>query len=249
MDKNYIFPYPLVKVLILLIAIVLNALNPAIVLADIAYGNDIATAITIGNTTSLQISKPSGTAVGDFLLAVIAVDRDAAHIINAPSGWTQVDHGESTGPNSVMAIFYKFAGVSESGSYTFTWNNADRAVGAILRYTGVDTTDPINIKNANTGTSNAAGAPSVVTTVDGARIVRVACAQNATMSTTPATQRTRLSNSGDVSLGVSDAAQVSAGATGIANFTLSTLRSMACGYSRAYAISRSAANHSWYYFP
>ena len=207
---------PLVAVLIC----VLLVLTPQMALADVAY-ESVATTILTTAGQSITISRPTGTAQGDLLLAAIAINENVTNFA-APSGWTQVNYGNS-GNEVVLAVYYKVAGASEPTSYAFTWTNSYLAVGTILRYSGVDTTNPIDVSGSSTGTSNSAVAPSVTTTVDGAMVVRIAGVDTTALSGTPATQRVLIetAGTGSVGLGVSDAVQATAGATGTAAFALS----------------------------
>ena len=178
----------------------------------------------------LTIGKPAGTASGDLLIAVLAFD----HNVNpsAPAGWTLI--GDQNNSNYVtVAVWYKIAGGSEPGSYTFTWSSSDeeeKAVGAILRYTGAHATAPINASGFATGSSASPTAPDITTTTANTTVLRIFGADdddlpNPSSGTYPSgmTGRYALETSGggfDTSGAGADQTQAAAGATGTAVFSL-----------------------------
>jgi hypothetical protein len=88
-------------------------------------------------SSSLAISKPSGTANGDFLIAFIVISGDGS-ISAAPSGWALVDSqstGSATG-DCRHAVYTKTAS-SEPSSWTWTFSGSVDNAGAVLAYTGV----------------------------------------------------------------------------------------------------------------
>lgn len=99
------------------------------------------------NSTTLNILKPSGTAEGDLLVAIIvSSDTDTTRTLNVPSGWSNetlyyVTNGAA---NVLQGWVYKVAGASEPTSYDFTITGASaRLEGIIYRISGADTTTPI----------------------------------------------------------------------------------------------------------
>lgn len=91
---------------------------------------------------SVVITKPTGLAVGDLMVAGIWYDNDAtgSSIINTPSGWTlEEGFGISTN-SSYIAVFSKVADSSDvaASNFTFATNNADASyhlIGHIVRVT------------------------------------------------------------------------------------------------------------------
>ncbi len=118
-----------------------------------------------GGATTLQISKPTSTSTDDLLVAGITVDGGTATAVTAPAGWTQIRRTDNTTFVSTVS-FWKLAGTSEPNSYTFNLSPSVRAVGGIVRITGVDTADPIDLSGGNTGNSTSVQAPSITTTSD-----------------------------------------------------------------------------------
>ncbi|MBN1873625.1 MAG: VWA domain-containing protein, partial [Anaerolineae bacterium] len=189
----------------------------------------LATATAGSDTTSLTINKPSGTTEGDLLIAILSTDGNET--LSPPSGWTEIDRGTAQGNAATLGVWYKVAGVSEPGFYTFTWSRAEQAVGAILRYSGADTGDPINASAHNTGNNDSPRAPSITTTVDNARILRIYGADDDDLYFAPYppgyTGRFNEKSSTDnwwhstaTSAGAADTLQLSHGSTGTADFEL-----------------------------
>ena len=181
----------------------------------------------MGNATSLKIIKPVGTEEGDLLIATLSKDGDGPGAINTPDGWTLIDEGAAN--NLRIGVFYLVAGPSEPNSYTISWGPgaSKEAVGAILRYSGADTTGPINISASSSGSGMSASAPSVTTTVDNTVVLRLVGALGNTLDATshPAEHigRFAITSSGNKIGGAAadpNASQTFAGATGTATFTL-----------------------------
>ncbi|MGA9349661.1 MAG: GEVED domain-containing protein, partial [Anaerolineae bacterium] len=206
-----------------------------------------ATASLGSDGTSLTINKPTGTVQGDLLLAAISVDG-TPNISPPDTTWTTIRERNS-GSQVRLEVYYKVAGSSEPDSYRFTWSGGQQAAGAILRYSGVDTTTPINASGIGSGTSASPTAPSVTTTVTDTMVVRIYGADDDDLSTSPYpsgyTGRLNIeSNSGygTCSLGVADVVRASAGATGSAAFSLSASEEWV---GVTVALAPSAATKDW----
>jgi hypothetical protein len=180
---------------------------------------------TRGPASSLTINVPPGDP-GDFLIAIVSKHGTGA-IDQTPSGWTLLSEGGSgTGGSAIrLGVFYRWAATETQVTVSWTTGN-DSSVGGVLRYSGVDSTTPIDVSGAATGTSNAPTAPAVVTTVPEARVVRIMGANDNTLSGSPypsghtgrfAVEQTFGS---DMSGAAADTTQTSAGSTGTAAFSL-----------------------------
>ncbi len=129
--------------------------------------------------TSIQVTKPSGTAVGNLLIAAVSVDGDVRTTMPTPSGWTLV----SLGPTGItagtaqqtFAVYRKLATSTESSTYTFSWTASKHAYAWIMRFSGHDLTNPINATNMASGASllPTITSPDVTTTVANAMILRL----------------------------------------------------------------------------
>lgn len=116
------------------------------------------------SSSTLYLSTPSGTTVGDLMIAQVSARGGSTQTISAPSGWTLLRR-DNSGSDLAQALYYKVATATEGGSHIFGLSSNLKAAGGILSYSGIDTSSPID---AHAGQSNAAGtsvtAPSVTTT-------------------------------------------------------------------------------------
>lgn len=107
-----------------------------------------------GRDGTLTVAAFSSLAVGNLMVATVAVATNTPTSITPPSGWTQT-HADATG-NLCMAFFTKTAVSGDVGStFTFTWSfgasNQDVGSAAIVRITGIDPTTPILASTYNDG--------------------------------------------------------------------------------------------------
>jgi hypothetical protein len=133
---------------------------------------------SIASGTSLAVNVPSGTTLNDVMIASITLracsNSDGANCtktITAPSGWTLVDSadqksGGGTGGYGLRLFVYRrIATLVEPSSYSWTFGGSPSltgAIGAILTFSGVDTTNPIVDTNVQTNNpSQNQTAPSV----------------------------------------------------------------------------------------
>lgn len=81
-------------------------------------------------SASLSISKPTGVAEGDIMIAFLQHNTTATW--TQPSGWTElVDTGTAS-----ISVAYKVAGASEGSSYAFSCTDTHERSGYILAYRG-----------------------------------------------------------------------------------------------------------------
>lgn len=150
-------------------------------------------------TASPTVSKPAGTADGDWLCMFTATD--VTHTANTPSGWTLIASlAQST--DSTLSAFYKIAS-GEPASYTFTSLFTTTQVGTIcvMAYSGVDGTTPLDGVAPTTLASAAANGqtwPSITPASSDAAVVGVggsdpsSSARAATVSASPTGQTERV---------------------------------------------------------
>lgn len=101
----------------------------------VAYGN--ASALASDTGTSVTVTKPTSTASGDVLLAVVVYAGTFSTETVACTGWTNAEHTYDSGNDTGCALLYRIAGGSEGASYAFTiGNSADNIYGQIYRFTG-----------------------------------------------------------------------------------------------------------------
>lgn len=113
-------------------------------LDDDGYGSSSAntsrrsSASNSGSGTSITITKPSGTALGDVMIA--AVSFGGLTTVTPPSGWTlakRQDLDDVSSNDVSTAVYYKAAGASEPANYSFTFGISLSSVGIIVTYTNV----------------------------------------------------------------------------------------------------------------
>ena len=151
-----------------------------------ATGVSETPSVTHSTTTNLQaligfvvkVREESGI-VGDLLIAAVATDGDTSGSIAAPvgQGWTLIDRGAYSGA-ATLGAWWKLAGTSESASHQFTWSGSEQAYGWMMRFTGNNSTNPINTSATAGQTSITPASPAVATTVDNCLILRLGAFDN-----------------------------------------------------------------------
>jgi hypothetical protein len=171
-----------------------------------------------GSATSLSIARPSGAKAGDFLLAQITFEKGSDAGSNAritPPGWILMRR-TNRGSDLGQAIFYRAAGATEPASYTWTFPQALKVAGGILRYTGVSTTAPIVASSGNTGDSGTLTALGVSAVERSALVAFFGLKKQGTSLSTPPgmTGRYYFESSQDLAIRGADEPRASGGATG-----------------------------------
>ena len=189
---------------------------------------EFAEAALGSNGTSLVISKPAGTTAGDLLIAAVATDGNNTSSLAPPAGWNVINVADRGG-QVTFGVWWKLAGASESGTYTFSWSSGERAYGWIMRFTGHDPANPINVDTNDTGSAASPSSPSVTSTVDNTLILRLGGFDDDDISAgDPGLSGHTAINMGDSGNGNSTASggsgyvlQPTAGASDTSSFTLS----------------------------
>jgi hypothetical protein len=162
---------------------------------------DATTALKVDTgavVTNFNLTAPATVNANDLLIAVVS-QGDTSGSLAAPVGWTTLDLGDCAGAGGgggntscQIGVYYRVAIGNEDGVvYGFTiGSDGDEAVGAILRYSGVDPTTPFNPAAATTNTGNDASAEAnaITTTVANVRVLRVYTAADNPSTTPPATE-------------------------------------------------------------
>ncbi len=108
-----------------------------------------------GGDNKIVITRMAGINVGNFLLTSISLDDGNNVNVTPPAGggWTLLGRTDNGG-NVGVATYWKFATFADTGAGTWQWglSNGTRASAIVVRYTGVDTVDPIVDANDDTGT-------------------------------------------------------------------------------------------------
>ena len=146
---------------------------------------------------------------------------NTAPAITPPAGWTLIrsDTALGSGNAIIQSAYYHVAGASEPASYTWTLASSHAASGGMLAYSGVSTSNPIDVSGGQTASSSAnLTAPSVVTTVANAMLVGLYGMNGIRTLTQPAGMAERLevaNASGEkVTSEAADVVKATAGATG-----------------------------------
>src|SRR3990167_2732370 len=122
-------------------------------------------------TAGITISKPTGTADGDLLWAIICHDSTAA--TTGPSGWTEERSMNDPVNSAYRSTWSKRAGASEPSTYDWSWTGVQYSFGGISAYSGgVAAGADTDISGAaNNGNDATAIALSATTTVADTMIV------------------------------------------------------------------------------
>ena len=159
------------------------------------------------------------------------LEDDEPENFNNPAGWTLIGKRNTSGSTGLAqtGVWYRVAGASEPATYTFTWDTDGDAVGAVIRYSGVDTANPIDAWANDRGSSINPIAPDITTTVANTTVLRVFGSDDDDLPVPPTdvhppstTGRYELQTTGGESTtgAGADTTQATAGSTGTATFTL-----------------------------
>ena len=188
---------------------------------SIGFRRATSPASTVASSTSLSITSPTGTLADDVLIATIAVSG-VSSVGAAPAGWTAINSQANTsaGTGLTVASFYRVLTAPAAASYSFSWSGSHAAVGAILAYTGLDTTAPIDNSGAtsnSTGTNANVRANAITTGYDNSLVVGVFGTIGASATfTAPAgmTERVDYRVGTNPTVEIADEIQATAGSTG-----------------------------------
>lgn len=95
-----------------------------------------------GNTTTTNIGSTNATAspgsftAGDLLIAGLQLFNDTTDTIVKPTGWTRIGTQQTNSNPGVIEFYWKTAGASETGSYTFSWTNSATPTWMLASYVG-----------------------------------------------------------------------------------------------------------------
>lgn len=199
-----------------------------------------------GTTQTSVVTKPTGLAVGDLMLAFVAANKAG---MTAPSGFTQIGSEHDSSANAYSSdAYYKVATSGDVAASNFTFTNGDNSspmIAVIMAYRGVDTTSPINASNFTISTGTTAGktCPSVTTTAS-CMVVRslfVRLTSGTTnFSSTVTNERFDNGNRSTVGYwgaGYDAGSENSAGSTGTATITVGTNGNMTDAVSYTVALA------------
>jgi hypothetical protein len=196
-----------------------------IALAAIVSGNSTTAQSMNVTITQLTIGRPATSTVGDLLLAAVATKDGSNSTVTPPAGWNLILRTDNATHVSILT-YWKVVGASEPSSYTWTLTPTTNAIGGITAYTGVDTSNPVDVSSGNTGRSATAIASSITTTIANDQVVTAfAVPPGATAFSTPASTTEKYDTAktpNGPSIASDDVAQASAGASGSKSSTISS---------------------------
>jgi len=178
----------------------------------------VSTATNADDDTVLTIPAPTHQ-LGDLLLATVDY-RGGAEIDSVPAGWTLLRRDDN-GTAVIKVTYYRVAGGAEPATYTWAFDRRPPAVGSILAYSGVSTSDPIEASSGQVNpASRSVTAPSVTTSSPGALVVGLFAVNKGATFTAPVgmAERSDVSSPGTVAYpvtgGTADVVRATAGASG-----------------------------------
>lgn len=173
-----------------------------------------------GGAFSFTVAKPTGTQLGDFMLAYFFHHNNGV-TLTGPSGWTLLT-SDNTSTNSA-AVYYKRAGASEPSTYGFSSTDDANNGASILTFRGGQR--EVNVFGAfGTDNSSSVSVPSITPTVDGLNIVFIGAELSPQSVTADPVRFTELFQEGVTPFIAAYAEEYlsSEGATGAESFTLQT---------------------------
>jgi hypothetical protein len=179
-------------------------------------------------STSISVNRPAGVVPGDVLVACVAVH--SSKVKTAPTGWDPI--AASTAQSKVRTYgYYHVAGASEPGSYSWVLSSSATASAGIARYTGVDTSVPLDgaPSEASGGQAVTATVPSITTSRAGSMLVGCMGANStaASLTMTPPAQLREVWNLLGLRQEYADALAPATGASGAMTWTFDSKREWA----------------------
>lgn len=174
-----------------------------------------------GSATNLVLTRPTGTAVGDLLIATVELYDNSKAASVAGTGWTVLDAvtNAATSNNHCLVTLWRLD--NGSGTYTLTWDGTSLfRSGQILAYRGASGVDVHSLTAQTSNASTTLRGTSVTTTVANATLVMIGCTANAESNVTPPSGMTERVDA--VTQYSADVIQTAAGSTGNKDATLSS---------------------------
>lgn len=147
-----------------------------------AAGPGIALRTSSTNTlntpvTSLGVTIPASTQVGDLLVLAVALTNNATPVFNSISGWTKQGEQRAGTAGHTMGIFTRLAqGGDASSTVTSTSTVSGNYTGHLRVYSGVHQTTPIDATTVFSqldSNSTSASAPAITVATTGAMLVTI----------------------------------------------------------------------------
>lgn len=89
---------------------------------------------------NIPLALPAGTTAGDMMYAFLGNIAFAPTSVTGPAGWVKLAERNNPGTdNTTGYVYQKVATSSEPATFTWTFGNNGKSLGAIVSYSGVDT--------------------------------------------------------------------------------------------------------------
>jgi hypothetical protein len=134
--------------------------------------------------TSFAVDVPSGVQSGDLLVMSMYHGASPNPTISAPDGWTQL-HQDWTSSGGKHTVFYRFAGASEPGSYTWQLDLLKHIAAGMAAYRGVDAGSPFHAQGTAHAVNDSEISVEVTTTEAGTRLLVFAAARATSPGASP----------------------------------------------------------------
>lgn len=174
-------------------------------------------------TDTIAVTRPTGLAIGDLLLLVVATEGLATGI-TPPAGWTAVVSEISQGAAVNLAVFCRFATHAEPATYTVTLDAADDSLWNLSIVRGVDPWDVVHVTDSAQGNGALpVPEPGIVTTVANTLAVGILVYDGSPRAIVHPAGWTLLDSddgpAGSISWGIASKTLAAAGPSGGANWT------------------------------
>ncbi len=189
-----------------------------------------ATVVNATATTTVLVDAPTGVVSGDVLVSCLSLNGGSVSPTGVPAGWLPIASVASIANPHVYG-YYRVAGASEPTSYRWTLSSAVANSAGIARYSGVDTSQPLDgaARTATGPSSTTATLPGVTTSGANARLIGCV-GVNSGAATVLITSPTGMSQAWDIAgkrQELADQTIAAAGATGTRSWSLSSAREWA----------------------
>ncbi len=152
-----------------------------------AYKNAGATIVlnpASPSSSSITITKPTGTVQFDLMVAAISVYGTPT--ITPPAGWTLLF--TRSGLNGSLNVYWKLAGASEGANYNWATNATGAMAGTIISHFNVNQSTPIdNFSSQSNSVSVSMTSPSVLSAVNLEQIMFIGAGLDTNAGTVTAT--------------------------------------------------------------
>ena len=190
----------------------------------------VSTTVNSTAATTAVVTRPSGTGAGDVLVACVALNGGKVTSTGVPAGWAPIAAITAISNPHVFG-YYKVAGASEPTSYTWSLSASVQSGAGVGRYSGVNTTAPLDTA-ASTATGAAATSATVpgVTTVSADALLVGCIGINSSIVGTTITSPAGMTEAWDIGgkrHELADGPQAAAGTSGNKTWTFSASRAWA----------------------